>query len=150
MRATKVTLRRTQDGSKVLAEAELVLDDVFVVRRIRMLRHKGGYLIAMPCRDVYDRCPRCGSANGVGVRFCGSCGLNMPEDRVELDDKGRPRLTEDVAYPINVGTAKMLDAAVTSAYKRSQEDGSEGWVSYTVLEDGTLLERPPAPTKACR
>ena len=53
MEITSVNVRKIEkEGSKVVAVASVLLDDVFAVHDIRLLEGKNGLFIAMPSRKL--------------------------------------------------------------------------------------------------
>ena len=55
MEITSVNVRKIEkEGSKVVAVASVLFDDVFAVHDIRLLEGKNGLFIAMPSRKLYN------------------------------------------------------------------------------------------------
>ena len=53
MKITSVNVRKIEkEGSKVVAVASVLFDDVFAVHDIRLLEGKNGLFIAMPSRKI--------------------------------------------------------------------------------------------------
>lgn len=105
-------------SDKLCAFASVTLQGALVVRDIKIIAGDGRMFVAMPSRKLCDRCPSCAGKNSVRSRYCGDCGARLPKDRVQVDERSRPRLYADIAHPINKQARIHLQQAILEAYDR--------------------------------
>ena len=112
---------------KLRGFASITVDDVLVIRDIKVIEGARGLFVAMPSRKLCDRCPNCAAKNHMRARYCNDCGTRLGEDRGELDERGRPRLYADIAHPIHQHARDLVQGAVLAAYaeelERSKQEG---------------------------
>ncbi|MCA9064843.1 MAG: SpoVG family protein [Planctomycetaceae bacterium] len=109
MEITRVTVEPAADGSRVLAYASIEFDAAFVIHDLKVVRHPDGRLfVAMPARQIADRCPACCWKTPLTAAFCSHCGTELPE-QPDADDS---RLFADIAHPINAKCRQMIEDAV--------------------------------------
>jgi len=112
---------------KLRGFASITIDDVLVIRDIKVIEGARGLFVAMPSRKLCDRCPACAAKNHMRARYCNDCGARLAEDRGELDERGRPRLYADIAHPIHQQARDFVQGAVLAAYAeeldRSKQEG---------------------------
>lgn len=86
MEITRVTVEPADDASRVLAYASVELDACIVVHDLRVIQHPDGHLfVAMPARQITDRCSQCGRKTPLTAAFCSQCGTELP-DHPDADD----------------------------------------------------------------
>ena len=101
----------------LLAYAEVIFDDQFVLGELKVISGKRGLFIAMPSRHLTDKCPTCGKKNILKAHFCNWCGCELSDYRAQVDSFGTPILHSDVAHPLTVGFREMMELAVIAEYQ---------------------------------
>lgn len=115
MRITEVKIfpADPRRNTKLLAYAELVFDDAFVVHEVRIIkRNDGSLLVAMPSRVTTDHCPECSGKNQVNQAYCGHCGVSLDPERQDPDK----RLYQDYAHPITAPLREHINREVLASY----------------------------------
>ncbi len=102
--------------SKLKAFATMTLDDVFVVRDMKVIDGKKGLFVAMPCIQATEKCRNCGTRNAVQSRHCSNCGKSLREfgGQSLMSRKGEYR---DIAHPICPECRNYIEDVIVSAYK---------------------------------
>ncbi len=120
----------SQNGNEYLkAFGLIILDDMFVVRDLKIIKSTNGLFVAMPSRKLTDRC-RCGMKNPLRSRYCSKCGQQLDENRAIREANGRAKLHADIAHPINSTCREMIQSAVLKEYSREKERAKQpGYVS---------------------
>lgn len=119
MQITKVTIDLVDRDPKLLAYADIVFDDSFIVFGIRLVKMTSGdILIAMPSRPINDHCPRCQRRNPIVAQYCNECGRKLEDGRAEKTDNGKTMAYHDVCHPVNNETRLMIRQVVLEAYDR--------------------------------
>lgn len=142
MEITEVRIKLMEDSSgsneRLQAFCSITLDDMFVIRDLKIIEGSKGFFVAMPSRKLSDRCGHCGTKNHLRSRFCNQCGSRLDESRALRDAEGRAKLHADIAHPINSGCREKLQAAVLAAYADELERSKlPGYVSrYDDFDDG--------------
>ena len=112
---------------RLKAFCSMTLDNDFVVRDIKVIEGTGGLFVAMPSRKMSDHCNQCGGKNHLRAKFCNNCGGSLPENRAKQVVKGRMKLHDDIAHPINAECRKRIQETIVAAFEeelsRSQEPG---------------------------
>lgn len=114
----------TRTNERILAFASITLDDMFVIRDLKVVAGNGGILVAFPSRKLTDRCNHCGTKNHLRARFCNDCGSRLDERRATRDGEGKVKLHADLAHPITAECRQAMEAAVLAEYHR-QVKGQE-------------------------
>ena len=109
-------------NSKLKAYATITIDNVFVVRNIKVIEGKAGLFIAMPSRKMQEGCPKCGHKNAVRSKFCNECGSSLPAPMqppvsAERDHDLRQGEHKDIAHPITVQCREYIQKKVLGAYE---------------------------------
>lgn len=126
MRVTEVQVKLVHEAAaneKLLAFANVVLDDAVVIRDLKVIEGAKGAFVAMPSRKLTDRCPLCGGKNHLKARFCNDCGARLADGRGERDEDGRVKLHADVAHPIRREGRALVQFAVLRAYEAEAAAG---------------------------
>lgn len=112
---------------KLRGFASITLDNLLVVRDIKIIEGGKGLFVAMPSRKLCDRCPSCAAKNHIRARYCNDCGARLAESRGDLDERGRPRLYADIAHPINQESRDFVQTQILRAFheelERSKQEG---------------------------
>ena len=115
-------------ASKLLAYADIELDNCLVIHGLRIINNSGELYVAMPSRRITDHCFRCRGKNARVARWCNWCGADMGTHDNEQEMPGR--LFFDVVHPINSDCRSRICGAVLAAYKRevdaSHSSGAPG------------------------
>jgi len=114
----------TRTNERILAFASITIDDMFVIRDLKVIEGKSGILVAFPSRKLTDRCNHCGTKNHLRARFCNDCGARLDECRATRGSEGRAKLHSDIAHPINAACRQAMEAVVLAEYHR-QAKGEE-------------------------
>ncbi|MBU3911726.1 MAG: septation protein SpoVG family protein [Candidatus Omnitrophica bacterium] len=116
-------------NNKLRAYATITIDNVFVVRNIKIIEGKTGLFVAMPSRKMKDSCPKCGHKNEVRSKFCNECGSKIPAKRIEpitpeQQHDARQSEHKDIAHPITIECRESIQKKVMEAYE--QEKNKKG------------------------
>ncbi|MCC6406897.1 MAG: SpoVG family protein [Planctomycetes bacterium] len=129
MNITEVRVKLIHDPrDKLRAFATITIDDCLVIRDLKVIDGGlKGLFVAMPSRKLQERCPACAGKNSIKARFCSDCGRRLPEQRGEIDQRGKVRLYADIAHPIRQESRDAVQREVVRAYhaevERSQQAG---------------------------
>ncbi|MCM8773561.1 MAG: SpoVG family protein [Candidatus Omnitrophica bacterium] len=108
------------DGKRLKAYVTVTFDNCFVVRNIKIIEGNNGLFVAMPARKMKQFCSRCGKKTDVGVRYCSSCGVQLPPPpRDVAQDKTGTH--QDLAHPITQEFRDYLQKKVLDAYYKEKE-----------------------------
>ena len=109
-------------NSKLRAYATITIDNVFVVRNIKVIEGKSRLFVAMPSRKMKDSCQRCRHKNEVRSKFCNECGASLPArsshpTTPEAEHDARQSEHKDIAHPITVECREIIQKKVLEAYE---------------------------------
>ena len=114
LRITDVRVKlMEQSEDRLRAFCTITLEDVFVVRDLKVIDGGDGAFVAMPSRKLTASCPKCRAKNPVRVNYCASCGARLPVGDVGKNDK----IYADIAHPINTECRDMIQTQVVKAYE---------------------------------
>ena len=111
----KISLSSEEKG-KLRAIAAMTLDNVFVIRDIKVIDGRQGLFVAMPCSQLSERCPRCKKKNPLHNRYCANCGRPLP-NRIRIDLNMRKEEYKDIAHPICKECREYIESVIVGAYK---------------------------------
>ena len=121
--------------SKFLGVAGVVLDGQLAIHDIRLIWTKDRPLVAMPSRKAYTFCNSCRQKVFLDQKFCGECGVRLPQITMVHDTGGdqgsqaRNRgaaMHRDLVHPICPAFRELLVQTVYSAYREQRDRrGSE-------------------------
>ena len=115
-------LDATHGHGKLKGFCDLVFDDVFKVRGLRIIQGPEQLFVAMPSKQRTDHCVACDHKNRVLDCYCGGCGIKLPRNRIPFDGEGRPLIFCDVVHPITSEFRYVIERAVIRFYlDQSQE-----------------------------
>ncbi len=122
MQVTEVRIKlmdgeQRHGNERLLAFCSITLDDAFVIRDLKIVEGTSGWFVAMPSRQLTDRCPGCDAKNSLRSRYCSNCGRKLGNDRAPRDSNGRVKLHADIAHPINQQCRDMIQEAVLREYE---------------------------------
>jgi stage V sporulation protein G len=124
----RVKLVNGNDAERLRAFCSITIDELFVIRDLKVIDGTSGPFVAMPSRKVMDHCPKCGGKNHLRARFCNDCGGRLAENRVPRGSDGRATLHADIAHPINMAGREYIQNAVIEAYQNEVElSGQPGY-----------------------
>ncbi len=131
MNITEVHIKLVdQPGDKLLAFANITIDDCMVVRDLKVIDGPKGLFVAMPSRKAMERCPRCAYKNQARSRFCNDCGGRLDArraaDRPPEDARSLERLYTDIAHPIHQHGRDLIQRLVVEAYWRERDQAVQG------------------------
>lgn len=94
-----------------IATASMLINDVFRVRSMRIIRRRDGQglMLAFPNVEVRRACGACATACGMTDRNCRMCGA--PLERIGTDKD----VHLDVAYPTTAACRLLIESAVFGA-----------------------------------
>jgi stage V sporulation protein G len=149
MEITEVRIRLVQGNDPHLqAFCSITLDDMFVIRDLKIIKGAKGLFVVMPSRKLTDPCPRCGWKNHLRSRFCNRCGKGLDPDRTIRairDVDGDARLHASVAHPINDACRRTIEARVLAAYAAERDQSEHDGVCVTLpLAVGSCRRQQPA------
>jgi stage V sporulation protein G len=110
-------------NNKLKAYATITIDNVFVVRNIKIIEGKTGLFIAMPSRKIKENCPRCSHKNAVRSKFCNECGTQLPvqahpaSSAPDAEHDLRQAEHKDIAHPITVQAREYIQKKILDAYQ---------------------------------
>ena len=111
----KISLNSDERG-KLKAIATMTLDNVFVVKDIKVIDGKRGLFVAMPCSQVTEKCPRCRVKNPINSRYCTNCGKAFPNNK-KISFNSRREDYRDIAHPICKDCRDYIESVILGAYK---------------------------------
>ena len=145
MEISEVRVRIIQDDKdRLKAVCTVTLDDVFVVRDVKVVEGAHGLFVAMPSRKLSVPCQRCRTQNNLRAKYCNECGQKLPAARIPVDDNGHEKAHRDVAHPIAASFRHTIQERVLEAYHTEGKDEKAGSV-YSIadhqhLSGGPMLE----------
>jgi len=92
---------------------------------VKVIEGTNGLFVAMPSRQLSDRCPMCRNKNALRARFCGECGARLDESRATRNEQGRLKLHVDIAHPINAACREAIEKVLLEAYQQEAERSEE-------------------------
>ena len=110
-------------NNKLRAYATITIDNVFVVRNIKIIEGKSGLFIAMPSRKIKEPCQKCGHKNAIRSKFCNECGSQLPvytqpvSPNPEAEHDTRQAEHKDIAHPITVQAREYIQKKILDAYE---------------------------------
>jgi len=110
-------------NNKLRAYAAITIDNVFVVRNVKIIDGKSGLFIAMPSRKIKEPCPKCNYKNTVRSKFCNECGSQLPvptqsiSSAPEAEHDLRQSEHKDIAHPITVQAREYIQKKILDAYQ---------------------------------
>lgn len=111
-----------EPNDRLKAVCSITLDEVFVVRDLKVVEGTSGLFVAMPSRKLTAHCPRCRSKNHLRARFCNDCGSKLPPPRTGGGDpESRTKLHRDIAHPINTEFRELVQERVIQAFHQELE-----------------------------
>jgi stage V sporulation protein G len=120
---------------KLRGFASITIDDMLVIRDIKIIEGTRGLFVAMPSRKLCDRCPSCAGKNHIRARFCNECGGTLNTGRGGLDERGRPRLYADISHPINQRARDYVQTRILEAFQHEIEQSKKEGYKAVVFED---------------
>ena len=126
----KIFLKEGQD-KKLKAYATITLDNMFVVRNVKVIEGTKGLFVAMPSRKLKDPCPKCGFRNTVRSKFCNQCGSSLPiappKMPVAGEDMSKQSEHKDIAHPITAECRDYIQKKVLEAYENEKKLGPSAY-----------------------
>ncbi len=126
MQVTEVRVKLMgRKSERLKAFCSATFDGEFVVRDVKVIEGTNGLFVAMPSRQLSDRCPMCRNKNALRARFCGECGARLDESRATRNGQGRLKLHVDIAHPINAACREAIEKVLLEAYQQEVERSEE-------------------------
>jgi len=126
MQVTEVRVKLMgRKSERLKAFCSVTFDGEFVVRDVKVIEGTNGLFVAMPSRQLSDRCPMCRNKNALRARFCGECGARLDESRATRNEQGRLKLHVDIAHPINAACREAIEKVLLEAYHQEVERSEE-------------------------
>ncbi len=126
MQVTEVRVKLMgRKSERLKAFCSVTFDGEFVVRDVKVIEGTNGLFVAMPSRQLSDRCPMCRNKNALRARFCGECGARLDESRATRNEQGRLKLHVDIAHPINAACREAIEKVLLEAYHQELERSEE-------------------------
>ncbi len=121
----KIILRPREEG-KLRAYATITLDNVFVVRDLKVIEGNKGLFVAMPSRKLRQSCPHCGHRNVVRSKYCNQCGNNiesLARTSMPISQQGEQGDNQhrDIAHPITAEAREYIQGKILEAYQQKKE-----------------------------
>jgi stage V sporulation protein G len=122
MQVTEVRVKLMgRQSERLKAFCSVTFDSEFVVRDVKVIEGTHGLFVAMPSRQLSDRCPMCRNKNALRARFCSECGARLDESRATRNEQGRLKLHVDIAHPINATCREAIEKVLLEAYHQEVE-----------------------------
>jgi len=126
MQVTEVRVKLMgRKSERLKAFCSVTFDGEFVVRDVKVIEGTNGLFVAMPSRQLSDRCPMCRNKNALRARFCSECGARLDESRASRDGQGRLKLHVDIAHPINAACREAIEKVLLEAYQQEEARSEE-------------------------
>ncbi|MCK4850994.1 MAG: septation protein SpoVG family protein [Phycisphaerae bacterium] len=126
MQVTEVRVKLMgRQSERLKAFCSVTFDGEFVVRDVKVIEGTNGLFVAMPSRQLSDRCPMCRNKNTLRARFCSECGARLDESRATRNEQGRLKLHVDIAHPINAACREAIEKVLLEAYQQEVERSDE-------------------------
>ena len=123
MQVTEVRVKLMgRKSERLKAFCSVTFDRAFVIRDVKVIDGTNGLFVAMPSRQLSDRCPSCHNKNTLRAKFCSECGGRLDESRVPRNGQGRLKLHVDIAHPINVACRESMEKAILEAYQNEVQE----------------------------
>ena len=122
----RVSLREGSNR-KLKAYATITIDNVFVVRNVKVIEGNKGMFVAMPSRKMRDACPKCNFKNALRSKFCNQCGSSLPQTERKPQTEGRDAQQSehrDIAHPITLECREYIQKKVLEAYEAEKKSPS--------------------------
>ena len=154
MQVTEVRVKLMgRQSERLKAFCSLTFDGEFVVRDVKIIEGPNGLFVAMPSRQLSDRCPMCRNKNNLRARFCSECGARLDESRATRNEHGRLKLHVDIAHPINAVCREAIEKALLDAYKQEVERSDEldyepEHLDFDEVEHSASSASVPGPAEA--
>lgn len=118
MEITEVKIRvMERRNDKLKAFCSITFDNAFVVRDLKVIEGVKGPFVAMPNRQITDRCTRCNTKVSIKSKFCSECGNRLTSLRVFRDERGRVKYYADIAHPITTQCRELIQQRVLKVYQ---------------------------------
>ncbi len=121
-------------GDRLKAVCTVTLDEMFVVRDVKVVEGSHGPFVAMPSRKLSLPCPKCRTQNHLRAKHCNECGKRLPPPRIPSDDDGREKVHRDIAHPITAAFRQIIQESVLDAYEAERGDIEEEQDTETRFE----------------
>lgn len=131
MEMTDVRIKLIQEpNDRLKAVCSITLDNVFVVRDMKVVEGSQGLFVAMPSRKLSASCQRCRSKNHLKARFCNECGSKLPPPRHAPESNGghgssgfagRTKMHRDIAHPITTEFRELLQSRILESFNAELE-----------------------------
>ncbi len=114
----EIELMRDEPESKLLAFANIVLNDAFAICNLKVIRSRRMF-VAMPSRKAAARCLKCGWANNLTADYCERCGerFEFAESDVHVARDGRRLYHHDLGFPVSQQARDWLEGAILDGYR---------------------------------
>jgi stage V sporulation protein G len=124
----KIFMKEGQD-KKLKAYATITLDNMFVVRNVKVIEGTKGLFVAMPSRKVKEPCPKCNFRNAARSKYCNNCGSALPVSDHKAPVSGaegaaRESEHKDIAHPITAECRDYIQKRVLEAYDKEKKSPS--------------------------
>ncbi len=152
MQITEVRVKLVSSPrDKLRAFCSITIDDLFVVRDLKVIEGQSGAFVAMPSRKRTVRCDGCRAKNPQLARFCNECGRHMSGGAATRgagdggrDSGGRGSLHTDVAHPINAECRALIQGRVLEVFYAELERSKDPDFEPMSLDP---IEERPGPTR---
>ncbi len=144
----KIFMKEGQD-KKLKAYATITLDNMFVVRNVKVIEGTKGLFVAMPSRKVKDPCPKCNFRNAARSKYCNNCGSSLPPSEHKAPASGadgsvRESEHKDIAHPITAECRDYIQKKVLEAYDKEKKSPSPA-LSHQPAPHVPLRTQAPKP-----
>ncbi len=146
MKVTEVRVKLMgRKSERLKAFCSVTFDGEFVVRDVKVIEGTNGLFVAMPSRQLSDRCPMCRNKNALRSRFCSECGARLDESRATRNEQGRLKLHVDIAHPINAACREAIEKVLLESYHEEVERSGEPDYEPQRLDHEEADHSAPAP-----
>ena len=144
MQITDVQIQLSAPGQdRLRAFCNIIIDDAFVIRDIKIIDGPQGPFVAMPSRKMMTNCPACHSKYHRLANYCNQCGAALP--RAPEGPRGTTKLHSDIAHPINAVCRSQVQEAILQAFHKEIERAQRPGYRPQNIENAEAPHAAPRP-----
>lgn len=122
--SVSINLTNERDEDHLRAFSSITFNDDFIVEGLKIIEKsvngRKEFFVAMPSRQLKDRCHQCGNKNRLMAKYCDKCGCRLGENRFTVDGRGRAILHADIVHPTNGKFRQFMQDNILDAYLKER------------------------------